>query len=129
MPGIFVGAAGAVTLEPPNLFHMTVPDPRFKAIAAHVALFVDDVQVETTDAGLSRWRCGDRIAWFENENGKLRIKSRTGNGIITEIRDDPGEKRVDDDILAHDPADIAALIADALVDTVEPCVDGPQGLS
>jgi hypothetical protein len=107
---------------------MAIQDPRFKAISAHVTVFVDDVQVETTDAGLPRWRFGDRVAWFENDDGKLRLMSRTGSGVVVEIQDDPGGNKPAD-LFAHDPADIAALIADALVDPVEPSEDGPLGLS
>jgi hypothetical protein len=107
---------------------MATEDPSFKAIAAHVAVCVDDVQAETTYTGLPRWRFGDRVAWFENDNGKPRLMSRTGSGVVVEIQDDPGGNNPAD-LLAHHPADIAELIADALVDPVEPSEEGPLGLS
>jgi hypothetical protein len=107
---------------------MVREDPRFKSIEVHVKVFEGGAQFGKTDTGLPRWTFADRVIWFEDDDGKLRLKARAGSGLVTEIRDDPREKHLDDDILAHDPADIAALIADALVDPMEPGDDGPQAL-
>jgi hypothetical protein len=100
---------------------------KFKQLEDRVATFVEEARCDTSEEGLTHWRFGDREVWFEKE-GHLRLLSRTGNGIRVELKDDPGDLNPWD-ILAHDPADVAALIAEALIDDVESVADAPQWLA